>query len=145
MERDSPRESFAALRHPGYRAYFFTSSLAMMAPPGARSGMRHSKSQPAPSRTPQPQPQEPQLSSSAPLRRTSSGAVLLPGTAYTEYLIYASQQRLAGYGTPPLPPHSLPPISNAWATDAGEEAPHGELPGRGRSLPPRRSGRALFH
>ena len=52
--------------------------------------------QPAPSRTPQPQPQEPQLFSSAPLRRTSSGAVLLPGTAYTEYLIYASQHRLAG-------------------------------------------------
>lgn len=31
MERDSPRASFAALRHSGYRAYFFTSSLAMMA------------------------------------------------------------------------------------------------------------------
>ena len=124
---------------------------AKRAPPGARGGMRHSRSQPAPSRTPQPQPQEPQLSSSAPLRRTSSGAVLLPGTAYTEYLIYASQHRLAGYGTPPLPPHSLPPIADAWAPDAGdgpetgEEAPHGELPGRGRSLPPRQSGRALFH
>ncbi len=31
MERDAPRTSFAALRHSGYRAYFVTSSLAMMA------------------------------------------------------------------------------------------------------------------
>jgi MFS family permease len=31
MTESSPRPSFAALRHPGYRAYFATSSLAMMA------------------------------------------------------------------------------------------------------------------
>jgi len=31
MKQDSPRTSFAALRHPGYRVYFVTSSLAMMA------------------------------------------------------------------------------------------------------------------
>lgn len=31
MKQDSPRTSFAALRHSGYRVYFVTSSLAMMA------------------------------------------------------------------------------------------------------------------
>ena len=31
MNKDAPRTSFAALRHPGYRVYFVTSSLAMMA------------------------------------------------------------------------------------------------------------------
>ena len=88
---------------------------AKRAPPSVRGGMQHSKSQPGSGRTPKIQPQEPQPSS-APLRRTSSGAVLLHGTAYTgsEYLIYASQRRLAGYGTPPPPPHSLPPIADAW-------------------------------
>ena len=127
-------------------------AAAKHAPLSARGGMRHSKSQPGSGRAPQLQPQEPQPSS-APLRRTSSGAVLLPGTAYTgsEYLIYASQRRLAGHGTPPPPPHSLPPIADAWATDTAdgpetdEEVPPGELPGGGRSLPPRRNGRALFH